>query len=160
MFLVECFNDETVLRALGVPKKNVRRMKGKANVIGHLKKDLHRNDVGMVDRDVKSPNPASLGPFTLAEAAHDAVLYTWKGQRLVVVEDNIEDWIAKALQASGLKLSDYTPATNAAELNRLESRVCEPGLMKAMDALGANRSAHLATLKRYLGITGTNAKPP
>lgn len=152
MFLVECFNDETVLRALGVPKQQVRRMKGKANVIGHLKKDLHRNDTGMVDHDAKSPNSAHLEPFTRTEAAHDAVLYVWKGQRLVVVEDNIEDWIAKALQASGLKLSDYTPATTAAELNRLESRVCEPGLMKAMEVLAANRSVHLATLKRFLGL--------
>ncbi len=152
MFLVECFNDETVLRALGVPKQQVRRMKGKGNVIGHLKKDLHRSDTGMVDCDAKSPNPARLEPFTRAEAAHDAVLYTWKGQRLVVVEDNIEDWIVKALQASGLKLSDFTPASTAAELNRLESRVCEPGLMKAMEALATERSPHLATLKRFLGF--------
>jgi len=152
MFLVECFNDETVLRALGVPKQQIRRMRGKANVIGHLKKDLHRNDSGMVDRDARSPNPASLGPFTHAEAAHDAVLYTWEGQRLVVVEDNIEDWVVKALQASGLKISDYTPVSTAADLNRLESRVCEPGLMKAMHALATSHSAHLATLKRYLGV--------
>ena len=153
MFLVECFNDETVLRALGVHKKDIRRMKGKANVIGHLRTEQHRNDTGMVDSDARSPNPASLEPFTRLEAAHDAVLYTRKDQRLVVVEDNIEEWITKALKASGLKLSDYTPANNAAELNRLESRVCEPGLMKAMEALAADRSAHLATLKRYLGVS-------
>lgn len=152
MFLVECFNDETVLRALGVPKKDIRRMKGKANVIGHLKKDRHRNDTGMVDRDARSPNPARLEPFTRTEAAHDAVLYTWNDQRLVVVEDNIEDWIAKAMRASGLELSDYTPASNAAELNRLESRVCEPGLTKAIQALEERGSAHLATLRRFLGL--------
>lgn len=152
MFLVECFNDETVLRALGVPKKDIRRMRGKANVIGHLKKEQHRSDTGMVDRDAGSPNPASQEPFTRVEAACDALLYMRKGQRLVVVDDNIEEWITKALKASGLKLSDYTPAHNAAELNRLESRVCEPGLMKAMEALEASRSAHVATLKRYLGI--------
>ena len=152
MFLVECFNDETVLRALGISKQQIRRMRGKANVIGHLKKEHHRNDTGMVDRDMKSPNPASLEPFTRVEAAHDAVLYMRQGQRLVVVEDNIEEWITKALKAAGLKLSAYTPASNAAELNRLESRVCEPGLMKAIEALDANGSAHLSTLRRFLGL--------
>lgn len=149
MFLVECFNDETVLRALGVPRKDVRRMRGKGNVIGHLKKELHRNDVGLVDHDARSPNPARLEPFTRAEAGHDAVLYTWKEQRLVVVEDNIEQWVEKALRASGLTLSQFTPAASAAQLHSLESRVCEPGLMKAMAALEANNSAHLGTLRRY-----------
>jgi len=153
MFLVECYNDETVLRAIGVSRKAIRRMRGKSNVIGHLKKDAHRKDTGMVDRDARSPNPAPLGPFIHAEAEHDAVLYTYKEQRLVVVEDNIEDWIVKALLACGLKLSDYTPASTAAKLNRLEARVCEPGLMKAMNALLENGSPHVATLKRYLGLS-------
>ena len=152
MVLVECYNDETVLRALGCSRKDIRRMRGKGNVINQLKKEVNRNVIGMVDRDARSPNPAPLEPFTRAEAAHDAVLYTWKDQRLVVVEDNIEDWIVKALEASGLELSDFTPAKTATELNRLEARVCEPGLMKAISALLDRRSAHLGTLKNYLRI--------
>ena len=152
MVLVECYNDETVLRALGCSRRDIRRMRGKANVIGHLKKEAHRNDIGMVDRDARSPNPAPVEPFVLTEQAHDAALYIWKDQRLVVVEDNIEDWIVKALGAAGLSLADYTPASTAAELNRLEARVCEPGLMKAIDALAMSRSSHLATLKRYLNL--------
>lgn len=154
MVLVECYNDETVLRALGCSKRDIRRMSGKGNVIRRLKKDAHRNDVGMVDRDARSPNPAPLEPFVRAEAAHDLVLHKWKEQRLVVVEDNIEDWIVKALTASGLKLSDYTPARTATDLNRLEARVCEPGLMNAIAALDEKGSAHLSTLRSFLGIAG------
>lgn len=152
MILVECYNDETVLRALGVGKRGVMRMRGKANVINHLKRELHRGHVGMVDRDARSPNPAPLHPFNEKDAAHDAVLYMWKEQRLVVVEDKIEDWIEKALKASGMELKAFTPANNAIELHRLEARVCEPGLMRAMAALERERSAHVATLRRFLGI--------
>lgn len=152
MILVECYNDETVLRALGCNRRDIRRMRGKSNVIGHLKKDAHRIDAGMVDRDLSSPNPASLEPFVRMESAHDLELFMWNEQRLVVVHDNIEDWIVKSLQASGLHISDFTPARNAVELNRLEARVCEPGLERALKALTGKQSPHLATLRRFLAL--------
>ena len=156
MVLVECYNDETVLRALGWSRKDIRRMRGKGNVINHLKKGGQLDVVGLVDRDARSPNPTPLEPFIRAEAAHDAVLYTWKGQRLVVVEDSIEVWVVRALEASGLQLIDYTPARTAADLHRLEARVCEPGLTKAIEALVAKSSAHVATLKRFLSPGNSN----
>lgn len=149
MYLVECYNDETVLRALGIGPRQVRRMKGKGNVMNELKHGALVH-VGLVDCDVLSPNPVPLEPFVLRETAHDAALYTWKEQRLVVVEDNIEDWMVKAMKASLLSLEDYLPAKNAAELNRLENRVNDPRLRKALDALQEKKSPHVSTLRRFL----------
>lgn len=153
MYLVECYNDETVLRVLGVPKRSIRRMRGKGNVMNALKQDPDVVHIGMVDHDVRSANPVPLGPFTL-EAVRDGVsLHVWKTHRLVVVHDRVEDWIMSALSAAGLQLSTFhLPATDAAGLHRVEMQLMDTRLVNALGEAVKREPAQVRTLREFLGI--------
>ena len=154
MYLVECFNVETVLRVLGVPKQHIRRMKGKGNVLNELKRDPDTEHVGMVDADARSANPVPLPPFMLKEDQDGLRLYVWKTHRLVVVHDRIEDWIMAVMVEVGLELSAFhLPVTDAVGLHRMEMQVMDPRLVSALNEAVKRESARVQTLRRMLGIT-------
>ena len=150
--LVECFTDENVVRGLGLVKADVRRMKGKGNVLNFLKQDPRIAHTGLVDKDARSLNAAPIEPFVLVEKRHDAALYTWRSHRLVVVEDNIEDWLSKALTTSKLDFKQFGLPHTAGQLNKLEPQVGDARVLKLMQQLIEARSPYVATLKKFLAI--------
>jgi len=152
MYLVECYNDETVLRALGVRSQDIRRMKGKGNVLNRLKRDGTIDFIGMVDDDPRSPHPVPLAPFVRHEQRSDLTLYGWNSNRLIVVHDTLEDWIFRAMNGCGLDPLQHLAASDAAMLHRMESRVVDPKLTRAIEALAASRSVHLSVLREFLGL--------
>lgn len=152
MFLVECYNDETVLRVLGVPKAEIRRMRGKGNVLNRLKREAADPITGMVDRDSASPHAGKLVPFVLAEECDGLALHTWKKNRLVVVDDRIEDWIMNALKQANMDPAAHRLPTNAAGLHRLETQVMDTRLVDALTMACDALPATVRTMRRFLGL--------
>jgi len=148
MYLVECFNDETVLRVLGVHPKRIRRMKGKGNVLNKLKKEVQEAHIGLVDRDARSLNPVPLAPFMEKETRQGLALYVWGGNRLVVVDDKIEDWIFRAAAQAKVRL----PRKDAHELHRLEARVMHPLLLPVLEELVKASPKSVVDLQELLGL--------
>ena len=58
---VECYPDEAVLRALGVPRKQLLHEARKGEVFNWLKKNA--GGVGMVDEDPASAQPRDLSSY-------------------------------------------------------------------------------------------------
>lgn len=152
MYLVECYNDETVLRVLGVPKAEIRRMKGKGNVMNELKR-AGAPQVGLVDRDVRSAHPVPLEPFSLTDERDGLSVHTWQNQRLVVVHDRIEDWIAACVADAGLGFAEFNiPVKDAAALHRVEMRVMDARLVRLLQEVVRREVTRVDTLRAFLGI--------
>ena len=106
--LVECNADEVVLRALGLPGKQLLHFGGKYELVKKLKERAH--DVGMVDEDPGKVEPKDMGNYRQTDSAEGLHLLTRQGsgsQRLVVICPKLEDWLIARAKSSGLQLEDY-----------------------------------------------------
>ncbi|MBN2128846.1 MAG: hypothetical protein JW741_05090 [Sedimentisphaerales bacterium] len=107
--LVECYPDEALLRALGVPRKRLRHERCKGDVVNRLRKLPLA--IGMVDEDPASAQPRDLtDSYQQSEAAEGLRLLTRQGagaQKLIVVCPRLEDWLIHRADASGIKPQDY-----------------------------------------------------
>jgi hypothetical protein len=106
--LVECDADEAVLRALGLPRKQLLHFGGKYELVKKLKDRAH--DVGMVDEDPGKVQPKDMGNYLKAESAeglHLLIRQGSGGQRLVIVCPKLEDWLLDRAKSSGIRPEDY-----------------------------------------------------
>ena len=107
--LVECYPDEALMRALGVPRKRLRHEHCKGDVVNRLRKLPLA--IGMVDEDPGSAQPRDLtDSYRQSQAAEGLRLLTRQGsdaQKLIVVCPRLEDWLIHRADASGIKPEDY-----------------------------------------------------
>jgi hypothetical protein len=106
--LVECDADEAVLRALGLPRKQLLHFGGKYELVKKLKDRAH--DIGMVDEDPGKVQPKDMGSYRQADSAEGLQLLTRQGsggQRLVLVCPKLEDWLITRAKSSGIRPEDY-----------------------------------------------------
>ncbi len=106
--LVECYADETLLRALGVPRKQLRHERCKGEVVKHvLKFDCA---IGLIDEDPASPQPRELDNYKEVRAAEGLRLLARrddKNKRLIVVCPRLEDWLLHRARLSDIRPEDY-----------------------------------------------------
>lgn len=106
--LVEYNADEAVLRALGVPRKQLLHFGGKYELLKKLKERTH--DVGMVDEDPGKAQPRDISSYRQIESVEGLRLLSRQGrggQRLVVVCPKLEDWLIERANSSGIRPEDY-----------------------------------------------------
>ena len=106
--LAECYPDEALLRALGVPRKQLRHERCKGEVV---KKVAKRDDtVGVVDEDPASAQPRDLGNYEVISEEEGLRLLVRRGnkaQRIIVICPRLEDWLIQRAKAAGVRLQDY-----------------------------------------------------
>jgi len=107
--LVECYPDAALLRALGVPRKQLLHFGGKYELVKKLKERAH--DLGMIDEDPgKGQPPQDMGSYRQTDSAEGLHLLTRQGsggQRLVIVCPKLEDWLIDRAKSSGIRPEDY-----------------------------------------------------
>ena len=106
--LVECNADEVVLRALGLPRKQLLHFGGKYELVKKLKD--RANDIGMVDEDPGKLRPQDMSYYRQTDFAEGLRLMTRQGsggQRLVVICPKLEDWLIERAKLSGIRPVDY-----------------------------------------------------
>lgn len=105
---VECYPDEAVLRALGVPRKQLLHEARKGEVFNWLKKNA--GAVGMVDEDPASAQPRDLSSYQQREAAEGLRLLIRRGnsrQRLIIVCPRLEEWLMQRARVCGVDPQQY-----------------------------------------------------
>jgi hypothetical protein len=105
---VECYPDEAVLCALGVPRKQLLHEARKGEVFNWLKRNA--GAVGMVDEDPTSAQPRDLSSYQQKEAAEGLRLLVRRGnsgQRLIVVCPRLEEWLIQRAGACGVDPRQY-----------------------------------------------------
>ena len=119
--LVECSADEVLLKALGVPKKQLLHFGGKDKVISRLR-DLPGH-TGMVDQDpasIQHPDlRASYRNVKSAEGLHLLLRQGGGGQKLILLCPKLEDWLIDQARSSGLRLLEYGLPDNPDRLHSI-----------------------------------------
>ena len=152
MFLVECYSDENLLRGLGVPGRSIRRMRGKGNVVRFLIERATEPTVALMDRDRQESQPRALVRFQLETRGEGVERYSWGKHTLVMLDDNLEEWLVRATKLVGASMSDFKLPTTAAELHRIEPKVGDERMLKLVRHLVEQRSPAFAVLKAALGV--------
>jgi len=104
---VECYPDEALAFALGVPRREVEHGGNKAGVCAQVAR--RSRTTGMIDQD---PDTAPM-PYmkTLAEqhVEHDIRVLSdsQRNNRLVVICPRLEEWLVKSAKDGGLKMTAF-----------------------------------------------------
>jgi hypothetical protein len=118
--LVECYPDEALLHAIGVPRKQLRHERCKGEIV---KKVLKLDGaIGIIDEDPASAQPRDLSNYEEVEAAEGLRLLARRGsatRRLIVVCPRLEEWLIERARMSGVKPSDYKLPDNAKRLHSI-----------------------------------------
>lgn len=151
MIAVECYPDEALALALGVPRARIRHASSKGNVSNMLRKQ--DCSTGMVDEDPASAQPRALARFKEVERRGAVKLLEVPGipgQRLIVICPRLEDWFVSRAKANGLQIAKYGLAANAKALHksrRYDKRAKFRAFLQDLVAEDAEAQA----LKRWLG---------
>lgn len=92
--LVECYPDEALLRALGVPKKQLRHERCKGEVVKRVLK--FDKTIGLIDEDPGSTQPRDLNNYRVVKTAKGLCLLTRQddtNKRIIVICPRLEDWL-------------------------------------------------------------------
>lgn len=144
MIFLECEPDKALVRALGIPRKEILHAGSKGNVCKRLKRS--RNSKGMVDEDPSSVQPSYIEKLKMNSYEHDTkLLYDKNAQNtLIVLCPTLEDWILKAAKEARVDLEDYSLPDDAHELHKIINTKLEKFVLLIDDI--KKRSKMLKTL--------------
>ncbi|GAJ07436.1 unnamed protein product [marine sediment metagenome] len=148
--LVECNADEAVLRALGLPRKQLLHFGGKYELLKKLKKRPH--DVGMVDEDPGKVQPQDMGSYRQTDSAEGLHLLARQGsggQRLVMICPKLEDWLIQRAKSSGIRPEDYGLPSDPDKLHSIPRYEQKEGFCRFLAEL-KERDSGMHLLRRWI----------
>jgi len=107
MIYLECEPDKALVKALGIPRKEIRHMYSKGNVCNRLEKT--KNSKGLVDEDPLSAQPTYIGRLKPLLNKHRVkLLLDEKNQNyLIVLCPRLEDWVLNVTIEAKIDLLNY-----------------------------------------------------
>ncbi len=148
MIFVECESDKVLLKALGIPSKEVKHAYGKGNICNKLERS--RNFKGLVDEDPYSIQPSYMRNLQLHLNENDIkVLYNETNQNtLNLLCPNLEKWFLKAVKEENVDIKKYGLPDDVDKLHKaINTKVINfENLIK--DIMG--RSKEFKTLKKVI----------
>ena len=122
MLYVECKADETLVRILGLPRREISHELNKDEVLKQLAKQSRC--LGMVDEDPRSPRPVQFGRMVVAAEYEQLGLRVYadnpQSNRVIVLRPRLEEWLTRAAQDAGLNLNNprYNLPRNPVQLHQ------------------------------------------
>lgn len=149
MILLEGKPDEVLVRALGVPRREVSIARDKFRVCIKLSK--MQGSKGMVDQDPGTAQPEYLEKLPLTEEKHRIqIFYNNKSKNtLIMLCPRLEEWMIATTQTAGLKMSDFGLSDKGNELHReINGRL--QAVQKLIEKLLEIESSGIVFLKKHL----------
>ncbi len=117
---LECWNDEAVVRALGIPKKAIRHQSGSGAVAEALRKSSVPC-LGMVDEDPRGTVPRYFGSFVVEDKGDGLILkiHPKAKHRLIVVMPDLEPWLLAVSQSVNVPPGDFKLPPDAKTLHQI-----------------------------------------
>jgi len=147
---VECYPDEALLRAIGVPRKQLRHERCKGEVVKKvLKLDCA---TGIVDEDPASAQPRDLSSYEEVEVAEGLRLLVRRGsseRRLIVVCPRLEEWLIERAHLSDVKPKDYNLPDDASRLHSIARYDRKDGFQQFLAEL-IDRDKGVRLLRRWV----------
>lgn len=121
MIYTECKPDSSLVRILGIPKKQIIHLGGKPEVCKQLEK--REEWKGLVDEDPFSVQPSYLKKLPVKE---DLPTYglkilsdNSKNNDLIVLRPRLEEWVLKATEEAGIDIKRYNLPDDGDQLHKV-----------------------------------------
>ncbi len=147
---VECYPDEAVLCALGVPRKQLLHQARKGEVFNWLKRTP--DGVGMVDDDPASAQPRDRSSYQQVQTAEGLLLLVRQGsggQRIIVVCPRLEEWLIQRAGVCGLDPRQYQLPGTAKELKDIPRYERKDGFRRFLVEL-SDRDKGMSLLRQWV----------
>lgn len=150
MMIVECYNDEFLIKKLATGVK-IKHEYGIGNVIERT--HSHTNVVGMIDEDGKNSNPKLFQTqYTLIENTEDIKIYRKNGDnsnRIIEICPALEAWLIKRAELHGLSMSHFGLPDNRSDLFKLKRLDGDKRYDRFLNAL-IPRDTHIQRIKNII----------
>jgi hypothetical protein len=121
MIYIECDADEVLIRELGFGRKQFIHEGGKFEICNRLQKV--QDSIGLIEYDSGQSNPPYLNKCTLLEKSQkngiEIYLHKNSGNKLLVIHNDLEDWIIKISNSNGVNVSDFGLEDNRDRMHRM-----------------------------------------
>lgn len=148
--LVECYPDATLLRALGVTKKQLRHERCKGEVVKRVRK--FDCAIGLIDEDPTSAQPRELDNYKQIQAREGLCLLARrddKNKRLIIVFPRLEDWLIARAKSSGIRPEDYGLPSDPDRLHSIPRYEQKEGFRRFLDEL-KERDSGIHLLRQWI----------
>jgi len=121
MIYVECKPDFTLVKTLGIPKKEIIHSRGKPNVCKQLEKQ--GNCKGLLDEDPFTTQPPYLKKLLIKRdlSEYDLILLNdaHRNNDLVILCPRLEEWVLKAAREVKIDVRNYNLPNDAERLHKV-----------------------------------------
>ena len=123
MIVVECYPDEKLVRALGVPRKQIRHEGGKGCVLNKIRES--DAGIGLIDEDPDSHQPRELNQYAMCNQDDEfgslrrLTHQKNTAKKIIIIRPRLEEWLLGRARASSLNPLDYGLPDNADKLHSL-----------------------------------------
>jgi hypothetical protein len=154
LIVVECGNDEQLMKLIGLPKKRIQHEGNRDEVVKYVLKKEPGQCIGVVDQDPGTPRGTQRSRFTPDRATTDLHAEHAGKRRLVVLHPMLEGWLIKAVHACGGRMEqlDKGLSDEPNTLHKLLSPRGDPRMTKIVAYLEKKNSKHLKELRSQLGL--------
>lgn len=150
IILVECYPDTSLLRALGVSKKQLRHERCKGEVVKRVLK--FDSAIGLIDEDPQSAQPRDLNNYKQVQAAEGLRLLSRrddKNKRLIIICPRLEDWLIQRARLSSVKPETHRIPNDPNHLHNIPRYEQKEGFPRLLAELKEqDKGMHL--LRRWL----------
>jgi len=116
MILIECYNDEELVKQLGFMKKQYKHERNKGEVVNRLKKEPSIS-IGIVDEDQKANQPSEMKFYQTIDMMGSIKLKKKDAIRfLIEISPYLEEWIYKVARRNKIIPEDYGLSKDAHKL--------------------------------------------
>lgn len=107
MILIECFNDEELVKQLGFKKKQYKHERNKGEVVKGLKKEPSIS-IGIVDEDQEANQPSEMRFYQTIDTMDSIKLKKKDTTKfLIEISPRLEDWIYGVARRNKIIPEDY-----------------------------------------------------
>lgn len=150
MIVVECYNDEFLIKILGFSRPKHEGCKGK--VLEKVTKDRNPLVIGIVDEDPDSHQPSSLRDYIQEDSKSSIKLLVSKRdsrRRIVQISPFLEEWILQRARQNKILPSAFDIPNDSHALHSIPNAHKRLNFQKFMKYL-VERDAEMAALKEWL----------
>lgn len=152
--VVECGNDEQLMKLIGLPKKRIQHEANRDEVVKYVLKKAPGACIGVVDQDPGTPRGKQRSQFKASGTRADLHHELAGERRLVVLHPMLEGWLIKAVHACGGSMTqlDKGLSDDAKALHKQLAPTGDARLEKVVAYLKKHNSKHLHELRVQLGL--------
>jgi len=150
VIVVECYNDEFLIKTLGFSRPKHEGCKGK--VLEKVTKDRNPLVIGIVDEDPDSNQPSSLRDYIQKDSKSSIKLLVSKHddrRKIVQISPFLEEWILERARQNKILPSEFSLPNDSHALHSIPNAHKRLNFQKFMRHL-AERDAEMAALKVWL----------